>query len=624
MYAVSNNFKDAIKNPNRKIYVYGTLTANDGTEYPLNDNNIIKDSLYITNQCVNGNQLCFGAVYAGECGLTINSDIDRYSLFGAKIELHFAIELDDGGTLESLPLGVFFVDTPERIGGKIKLTAIDAMSKFDAPIEIDNNGTWYELVSYMAGECGVELAQTQEEIENLHTNATSQTYTIQQEWLSTYRDALACLSTVICANATIDRNGKLKFVQYATAACDSNDRATRLNNCNFSDYNTRYAGITARFVAEQNYAPYSAVDDNIDGLVLDCGDIPIVGGTQDGKYATVNAMLDTLKEIEYTPATLYIASNPAYDLGDLIECKEVNNSGYSANAYVMYYKFEYRKKETVNCYGANPLMQNIKDQTQKLAASFESQISAKNLVIINYTNASDYEIQQSRKNIITLSYVFEQDCRPIILCTVPFSIDVDGYVEFKLYNGLIELEDATYTGYYEAGTHFASFMYLDNCPKGSRQRIIVQARCYADVNSATRTQAARIQTLENGWQLIVAGEQDLSVDPVQPDTTEPTMTIAIGAIKALAYTNAGGAGIIEWDGIIECVDEFENILTAAPEIAAFVDAVSSGLLTPTPAQIADVFANVSTGIRFDGSTRSWGEVRSTTWGALQNTKWGDV
>ena len=51
---------------------------------------------------------------------------------------------------EILPLGVFYVDTPERIGSKIKLTAVDCMSRFDVPVDEDVNGTWYELISYMA------------------------------------------------------------------------------------------------------------------------------------------------------------------------------------------------------------------------------------------------------------------------------------------------------------------------------------------------------------------------------------------------------------------------------------------------------------------------------------------
>ena len=68
MYNVSEKFKNAIKSTNRNSTIYGVLTTSNGTEYLLNDGNIIKDSLYVTNQIVNNSKLCFGAVYAGECG----------------------------------------------------------------------------------------------------------------------------------------------------------------------------------------------------------------------------------------------------------------------------------------------------------------------------------------------------------------------------------------------------------------------------------------------------------------------------------------------------------------------------------------------------------------------------
>ena len=495
MYNVSDNFKSTIKSQNRKSTIYGVLKTTNGTEYLLNDGNIIKDSLYITNQIVNNSKLCFGAVYAGECGLVINSTIDRYSLFGATITLNFLLELASG-TDERLPLGVFTVDTPERIGSKIKLTAVDNMSKFDIAVNEDVNGTWYELLSYISNKCGVGLAQTQEELEALHINATNQNYTIQQDKIDTYRDALSYLCMVVCANATINNAGKLKIVQYATSACDSNNRATRLNNCKFSDYTTRYAGVKARFFANENYAPYEASNPDIKGLTLDLGDIPIVGGTVDSKHDTVEAIMETLTQIAYVPATLYIASNPAYELGDMITCENVNNTSNSVNVYVMSYKYNYRKKETINCYGDNPLLQNIKDKNDKHFNSVENQISSKDMVIINATNAKDITIGQELKEIVTLNFSVNADCRPICIFTVPFRIDVDGYVEFGLYNGLVALENATYKGYYEAGEHFATFMYLDDMKKSDRRSLRVLVKCYADVTSAIRVQDARIRTLE--------------------------------------------------------------------------------------------------------------------------------
>lgn len=579
MYAVSDKFKQAIKHPNRKSSIHGTLKTLNGRTYALNDSNIIKDSLYITNQIVNDSKLCFGAVYAGECGLVINSDIDRYSLFGAEIKLFFSLELDDG-TSEEVPLGVFYVDTPERIGSKIKLTAVDSMSKFDVEVDEDVNGSFYEMVSYVSNKCGVELAQTQEEIEALHVNALNY-YTIEQSRVETYRDVLSYFAIVVCSNTTIDRSGKLKFVQYATSSCDSNDRNSRFNNCKFSDYTTKYAGITARFVAEENYYSYKKMGAESDGLVLDCGDVPIVGGTSETKNELLNAMYDTLKEIVYTPATLYISSNPAYDLGDMIECKNVNNSSHAVNAYVMAYTYDYRKKQTLHCYGENPLLKNVKDKQEKFRNEVENQITSKEIVIVNATNAYEVIINQDARDVVKLNYLGDTDCRPIVIYTVPFSIDVDGNVEFYLCDGLVPLGNAVYSGYYMAGEHFATFMYLDNLKKDERRSLCLMARCYADANSVVRTQDARIKKLENGWSLIQGGSEDLTVEDVLPDTTEPTVTIKALDVKAIAYTQGISTSVASWDGTLEFVEKVPKAITydKAVNIRSLSDVVNAVMST---------------------------------------------
>ena len=591
MYSVSNKFKNAIKASNRKSTIYGVLTTSNGTEYLLNDGNIIKDSLYITNQIVNNNKLTFGAVYAGECGLVINSTIDRYSLFGARLELTFMLELNDG-TEELLPLGVFNVDTPERIGSKIKLTAVDNMSKFDITVNEDVNGRWYELLAYVADKCGVELAQTQAELEALHVNVTNQIYTIQQDRIDTYRDVLSFLAMVICANATIDNAGKLKMVQYATSACDSNNGSTRLNNCKFSDYTTRYAGVKARFFANENYAPYSAVNPDINGLILDLGDIPIVGGTNDTKNATVEAMCATISQIAYVPSTLYISSNPAYELGDMITCENVNNTSDNVNTYVMAYKYDYRKKETINCYGDNPLLQNIKDKSKNLNTSdLEAQIALKQMVVVNATNIKDITIAQDFKEVVALNFSVYTDCRPICIFTIPFSIDIDGYMEFGLYDGLLPLDNATYKGYYEKGEHFASFMYLDDMQKDAIRNLRVFAKCYADVTSATRVQDAKLKAIENGWSLIVAGTPT-ELEPVDADDTEPTAIVRALAVKAIVYTQ-GINGKVEWDGTIAFAEEINTIPVGELDIVDFDEQVRIDKFTVKSSSLSENLEYIS-------------------------------
>ena len=496
MYNVSEQFKNSLKSPKRKSRITGTLTTSKQVEYQINDSNIIKNSLYVTNQIVNNNKLCFGSVYAAECGFIMNSDIDRYSLFGATVKLYFTLKLEDG-TEESLPLGVFTVDTAERVGSRIKITGIDNMNKFDVDVSEDVNDSLYELLKYISNKCKVELAQSKKDIEALHINATSQNYTIQRSKINTYRDAIAYLSMIICANATIDNLGKLKLVQYANNSIDSNDRGTRLNNCNFNDYETTFKGVKARFFANENYYTYEAMEKDANGLILDFGDIPIVGGTAKTKNDTIDAILQTVKQISYVPATLYIASNPTYELGDMITCRDINNTDNAINTYVMAYKYSYREKETINCYGENPLLQNIKTKNDRQLDGIENQISTKDLIIVNATNVKDITINQTFENVVNLKYSALAECRPICLFTVPFTINLDGYVEFSLYDGLIDLK-TTYRGYYEAGEHFASFVYLDDLGENQRRNLILNVKCYADVNSTVRVQGAQIKALRRG------------------------------------------------------------------------------------------------------------------------------
>ena len=175
------------------------------------------------------------------------------------------------------------------------------------------------------------------------------------------------------------------------------------------------------------------------------------------------------------------------------------------------------------------------------------------MVIVNATNIKDITIKQEFKEIVALNFSVHSDCRPICIFTIPFNIDIDGYVEFGLYDGLVALENATYKGYYDKGEHFATFMYLDDMKKGTRRSLKVLAKCYADITSATRVQNAKLKAIENGWGLIVAGTP-AELEDIVVDDTEPTAIVKALAVKAIAYTQ-GINGEAVWDGTITISEE---------------------------------------------------------------------
>ena len=89
-----------------------------------------------------------------------------------------------------------------------------------------------------------------------------------------------------------------------------------------------------------------------------------------------------------------------YELGDMITCENVNNTTDDVNVYVMAYKYNYRKKETINCYGDNPLCRILRIRTITLIPSdLEAQISSKQMVIVNATNIKDITINKNLRKL---------------------------------------------------------------------------------------------------------------------------------------------------------------------------------------------------------------------------------
>ena len=124
MYTVSDAFLQAVQNNTRNYYWTGTLTTTKGTTCEFGNKDILKGSGYITNRCSGDNEIELGSVYSAELGITLLSDIDRYSVYGAELRLLFHLELEDG-TFETVPMGIFEVAEANRSARHLELKAYD-------------------------------------------------------------------------------------------------------------------------------------------------------------------------------------------------------------------------------------------------------------------------------------------------------------------------------------------------------------------------------------------------------------------------------------------------------------------------------------------------------------------
>lgn len=113
MYPVSEAFLQAVQENTRRYYWSGRITTIKGVVYEFEADDIVKGSGYISSQCCGSTEIELGTVYAAEMGITLFTDIDRYTLEDARVELFFHLKLADG-TYEDVPMGIFEVSEANR------------------------------------------------------------------------------------------------------------------------------------------------------------------------------------------------------------------------------------------------------------------------------------------------------------------------------------------------------------------------------------------------------------------------------------------------------------------------------------------------------------------------------
>lgn len=569
MYNVSDAYKVAVANSHRKSKVTGTLKIGNKT-IPLDDNDIIKDSLYVTNQCTNGNEFEFGCVYAAECGITIKSAIDRYSLYDAELQLYWS--LWTGSEWEAIPLGMFYISEANRINDKISIKALDGMTKLDKNVIEDTQGTMLQLVPYIAEKCGVELAQTKDDLISFAN--CDYILSVYEKDIETYRDLLAYICMICGCFATFDRSGKLKLVKHNVIPVKDYTelyKKQRFSNANFSDYTTSFIGVKARFIAEENYAPYEVVEEGT-GLVLDMGDIPILRGLPETKKKVLQNVYNVVKCLSYTPFELETLGNPAIELGDLIVNKNVGKDSKTYASPVTYYYWTYRGKHKLRAVGGNPKLAGVTSKQEKQASSIENGIEAKSIVVKNYSNAEAITFIGSPVEIAHFNYAATESSKIIFLMTVRVSLSLDGLLVIKFYTDEAEDSERVFKKYLERGEHFVTISELYEAENNDRHTISIKAHMEY-FESDSRLQEANVHTCRNFVEAVVSEPVTVIDNVVQfpkyniaeVDTRTATATIPKGGVKAIMY-GQGVAGEGKWDGTINFSQNIDVTLALKGEL----------------------------------------------------------
>ena len=400
MYPVSKEYQKAISESSRSFFWMGAITTKEGKKYTFGNKDIVKGSGYISRQCSGSSEIELGSVYAAELGISLFSDIDRYSLEDASITLSFHLKAGNE-TYEEVPMGIFYIAEANRKIKALELKAYDAMLNLDKNFDKGLSSAFpYDFLSLLSKACHVELAQTKEEIEAL-TNGTELLGIYQENDIETWRDFLYYLAQALGCFSTIDREGKLRLIPYGIADNKTVDSRHRFSST-FSDFVTRYTAVSSTNKKTDIAEYYSVKPD--DGLTMNLGVNPLLQfGLEEKRKRIINNILSAVTVVNYVPFDSDTIGDPALDLGDVIKFTG-GHADETKRSAITFIETRINGKQKIKCVGKNPRLAGAKSKNDKNIAGLQSSMNENKLSIYTYVNALKINAGAEKTSIINIEF----------------------------------------------------------------------------------------------------------------------------------------------------------------------------------------------------------------------------
>lgn len=400
MYPVSKEYQKAISESSRSFFWTGAITTKAGKKYTFGNKDIVKGSGYISRQCSGSSEIELGSVYAAELGISLFSDIDRYSLEDASITLSFHLKAGDE-TYEEVPMGIFYIAEANRKIKTLELKAYDAMLNLDKNFDKGLSSAFpYDFLSLLSKACHVELAQTKEEIEAL-ANGTELLGIYQENDIETWRDFLYYLAQALGCFSTIDREGKLRLIPYGITDNKTVDSRHRFSSA-FSDFVTRYTAVSSTNKKTDIAEYYSVKPD--DGLTMNLGVNPLLQfGLEEKRKRIINNILSAVTVVNYVPFDSDTIGDPALDLGDVIKFTG-GHADETKRSAITSIETKINGKQKIKCVGKNPRLAGAKSKNDKNIAGLQSSMNENKLSIYTYVNALKINAGAEKTSIINIEF----------------------------------------------------------------------------------------------------------------------------------------------------------------------------------------------------------------------------
>ena len=599
MYAVSEQYKAAMKQPVQRFRMTGTIG-----DHPFTDDNILAGSFSITNQCTGNDEITIGQVYVGELDVTfMNMPISRYGWKGLEIRPVFGMKIADG-TYEDVPLGVFTVETAEWTASGVVIKAYDHMALLDKNCnKVITEVTPYQCAQAIAEATGVNFANTEKEFESFANGTTMISETTTND-VETWRDLVSWLAQTIGCFATADREGNIVFRSFNQTVVDTIDDAHRFTGGSFSDYVTRYTGLSVVNMEDSTTSYYA--EDEDDGLTMNLGSNPFLQyGVAATKEEMARSILTAIQQIRYVPFTCRAIGNPAYDLGDVLVFQNGLADG-DALYCITKFTFKYNQYFEMVGVGKDPSLASARSKTDKNLVGLASNTDENQLVHYRFTNTQVVEVGDGKRvPVASIRFATATKASEVSLWA---ELLLDTKLSTTHAIGSTTLKDVTIADY-SAPTPAelqSEIKELQTGVSALDERMTSAETELASPSRMTVTVSYTLAGDEIDYHPVetydVSGKHILSLHYYIGDVKANTvylfvifLTAAGGALYLdtncinAVIEGMGLAGTGKWDGTINAEEEFIGF-SMGSVIGQLTDEAKTALLTPVPTGASDAIS----------------------------------
>ena len=307
------------------------------------------------------------------------------------------------------------------------------------------------------------------------------------------------------------------------------------------------------------------------------------GRTPEELEVIAQTVYNVISEITYVPIEMNIKGNPCFETGDYIKLH--SKDGKEILTYILNRTLTGVQSQRDNYIadGVKIYYQNL-NSTEKTISTINGRITevSNNITYEHaFINSEDISVNSMETTIIQINAAASTDASVIFICTIPFTISLDGYIEFNYYlNGSIITTD-TVNFYSTRGDNVVTLSNVLNITANERVMLKVTAKAKY-FESDYRIHDAKIISFENYIKTGTYEETEINTDI-------PEVSIKAKSIKAVMFARglASGTG---WDGNLEFTDYMDLVSVQSTSMISFIDSAITSFDNPVLSGITESVA----------------------------------